>query len=123
MNQGAYPLLPFPSAFFTAIIRVMLPGPYRLQAYKFDTTVVATNKASYVAYRGPWAVETWVRERMLDLIAREVHVDQVEIRRKNMVTAAEQPTPMITGPTLERVSARETLERTMELMDYAGFRD
>jgi carbon-monoxide dehydrogenase large subunit len=123
MNQGAYPLLPFPSALFASITRVMLPGPYRLQAYKFDTTVVATNKAPYVAYRGPWAVETWVRERMLDVIAREVHMDPVDIRRKNMVTAAEQPTPMITGPSLERMSARQTLDRTMELMDYAGFRE
>src|SRR5262249_36898532 len=53
MNQGSYPLLPFPSALFTAIIRVMLPGPYRFRAYAFDTKVVASNKAPYVAYRAP----------------------------------------------------------------------
>jgi carbon-monoxide dehydrogenase large subunit len=122
MNQGSYPLLPFPSALFASIVRVMLPGPYRVRGYRFDTTVVASNKAPYVAYRGPWEVETWVRERMLDLIARELNLDPVEIRRKNMVTADEQPTPMITGPSLERMSARQTLDRTLELMDYAGFR-
>jgi carbon-monoxide dehydrogenase large subunit len=122
MNQGSYPLLPFPSALFTSIVRVMMPGPYRLQGYRFDTTVVASNKAPYVAYRGPWEVETWVRERMLDIIARQLALDPFEIRRRNMVTAAEQPTPMITGPTLERMSARQTLDRAFELMDYAGFR-
>jgi len=123
MNQGAYPLLPFPSAFFASIIRVMLPGPYRVQAYRFDSTVVASNKAPYVAYRGPWEVETWVRERMLDLIARELGLDPIAIRQKNMVTADEQPVPMITGPSLERMSARQTLDRAVELMDYPGFLD
>jgi len=122
MNQGSYPLLPFPSALFTSIMRVMMPGPYRLQAFQFDTTVVASNKAPYVAYRGPWEVETWVRERLLDMIAGELNIDPVEIRRKNMVTAAEQPTPMITGPSLERMSARQTLDRAYELMDYSAFR-
>jgi carbon-monoxide dehydrogenase large subunit len=123
MNQGSYPLLPFPSAFFAAIVRVMMPGPYRLQGFKFDATVVASNKAPYVAYRGPWEVETWVRERLLDMIARELNMNPIEIRRKNMVTAEEQPTPMVTGPTLERMSARQTLDRAVGLMDYAGFRD
>jgi carbon-monoxide dehydrogenase large subunit len=122
MNQGSYPLLPFPSALFATIMRVMLPGPYRVQGYRWDTTVVTSNKAPYVAYRGPWEVETWVRERMLDRIAHELKIDPVEIRRKNMVTAAEQPTAMVTGPTLERMSARQTLDRALELMDYAGFR-
>jgi carbon-monoxide dehydrogenase large subunit len=123
MNQGSYPLLPFPSALFTTIIRVMLPGPYRFQAYAFDTKVVASNKAPYVAYRAPWEMETFVRERILDIIARELGMDAVEIRRKNMVTAEEQPVHMISGPTLERMSARQTLDRSLELFDYAGFRD
>jgi carbon-monoxide dehydrogenase large subunit len=123
MNQGSYPLLPFPSALFTTIIRVMLPGPYRFQAYAFDTKVVASNKAPYVAYRAPWEMETFVRERILDIIARELGMDGVEIRRKNMVTAEEQPVHMISGPTLDRMSARQTLDRSLELFDYAGFRD
>ena len=41
-------------------------------ALGFTTTLTASNKATYVAYRGPWAVETWVRERMLDIAAREL---------------------------------------------------
>src|SRR5438128_12595096 len=45
-------------------------GPYRLQAYHFDATVVASNKASYVAYRGPWEMADFTRERLLDLLAR-----------------------------------------------------
>src|SRR5262249_50634630 len=85
--------------------------------------VVASNKAPYVAYRAPWEMETFVRERILDIIARELGMDGVEIRKKNMVTAEEQPVHMISGPTLERMSARQTLDRSLELFDYAGFRD
>ena len=72
MDQGAYPGFPMGAAMFTRIIRTMIPGPYRLPALRFATTVTASNKATYVAYRGPWAVETWVRERMLDIAAREL---------------------------------------------------
>src|SRR5216683_5797032 len=44
MNQGAYPAVPCPAALLGAWIRVLLPGPYRVQAYRFDATVVASNK-------------------------------------------------------------------------------
>jgi aerobic carbon-monoxide dehydrogenase large subunit len=122
MNQGAYPALPFPSPIFPTMVGIMLPGAYRFGAMSFDTTVVASNKASYVAYRGPWEMETWARERLLDNIARELNMDPVEIRRKNIVTKAQQPTKMLTGPSLDQVTAHETLERAVALMDYQSFR-
>ena len=68
IDGGAYPAFPFGAAMFAQIMRVMIPGPYRVPALGFRTRVVATNKGTYVAYRGPWAVETFVRERMLDLL-------------------------------------------------------
>ena len=69
MDQGAYPAFPFSAAMYPLMIRTMMPGPYRLPALGFRTTLTASNKATYVAYRGPWAVETWVRERVLDIAA------------------------------------------------------
>jgi len=122
MNQGAYPVLPFPSALFPAVMHIMLPGPYRLNAYAFETTIVASNKASYVAYRAPWQMETFVRERLLDLIAAELGLDPVDVRRKNMIGLDAQPTAMVTGPSLNKVTARDTLERAVALADIAGFR-
>ena len=44
------------------IVQVLLPGALR-RHYSFEGLIVATNKASYVAYRGPWEVERWARER------------------------------------------------------------
>jgi len=122
MDQGAYPGIPFSAAFFANIVRTMIPGPYRLEAYEFDTTITASNKATYVAYRGPWAAETWVRERMIDVIAGELGMDRAEIRLKNMIGAEELPTTMITGPALDvRMSAKRTLETALAAAGYSSW--
>jgi carbon-monoxide dehydrogenase large subunit len=118
MDQGAYPAFPFSAAMYPLMIRTMLPGPYRVPALAFTTTITASNKATYVAYRGPWAVETWVRERMLDIAARELGIGRDEIRLRNIIGTDELPRKMITGPTLDvRMSARTTLERALEIAD------
>jgi carbon-monoxide dehydrogenase large subunit len=123
MDHGAYPLLNIPLSLFAGIVKVMLPGTLRLRDYAFTGTVVATNKASYVAYRGPWEVETWVRERLLDRIARAVGIDPAEVRRRNLLPADAYPTTMLTGATLEFMTINRTLERAVELAGYDTFRD
>ncbi len=70
MDQGAYQLTTWPSSILPTLVRVCLPGGYRLRNFRFEAVVVATTKGTYIPYRGPWEVETWVRERMLDVIAR-----------------------------------------------------
>jgi len=67
IDTGAYPGM---GTMVPAIMEAMLPGPYKLAALAFESTAAITNKASYVAYRGPWASETFVRERVLDLIEK-----------------------------------------------------
>ena len=122
MDQGVYPGFPIGAAMFTRIIKTMMPGPYRFPAFRFDATVIASNKATYSAYRGPWAVETWVRERMFDVAARELGLGRDEIRLRNMVTPEELPATMITGPTLDvRMSARRTLEEALVHADFESW--
>jgi carbon-monoxide dehydrogenase large subunit len=122
LDQGAYPMPPFPSSLFPLLVRTLLPAAYKLDAYSFETTIVASNKASYISYRGPWVAETWVRDRMLDEIARELGLAPEEMRRRNLVGPADQPTRMLTGPSLARVTALETFERAVELADLPAFR-
>ncbi|HTQ91428.1 MAG TPA: xanthine dehydrogenase family protein molybdopterin-binding subunit, partial [Streptosporangiaceae bacterium] len=81
IDTGAYPGM---GAMVPDIMQAMLPGPYKLAALGFESTAAITNKASYVAYRGPWASETFVRERVLDLIAKDLGLDPVEIRQRNV---------------------------------------
>ncbi len=121
-DQGAYQLTTLPPTIFPTIVRVLFPGAYRLEHLEFDVKVVATNKATYVAYRGPWEAETFVRERMLDLIAREVGITPEAIRHRNLREHDEFPTAMATGPTLAHVTARATFERALELADLDAFR-
>ncbi len=118
IDQGAYPAFPFSAAMYPLMIRTMLPGPYRVPALAFTTTITASNKATYVAYRGPWAVETWVRERMLDLAARDLGIGRDQIRLRNIIGPDELPRKMLTGPTLDvRMSARTTLERALAIAE------
>lgn len=124
IDAGAYPAHPFGPPVFAKIAQTIFPGPYRIGALRFETTIVATNKATYVAYRGPWAVETFVRERMVDLVARTVGRPAYDVRQANMYGVEELPVEMVTGPVLDvRMSARATLERAVVLADVAAWPD
>lgn len=119
IDSGAYPGM---ATQLVGAVQEMIPGPYRISALAFSGTVVVTNKASYVAYRGPWAAETWVRERMIDLIASELGIEPLEIRRRNLAVRGEPPLEMVTGPSLVGVTARESLERMAQLVNLTEFR-
>ena len=122
MDAGAYPGFPYGAVLWARIIRTLFPGPYRIPALEFHTRVLASNKATYVAYRGPWASECFVRERLLDVIAGELGIGRDDIRRRNVITADELPTAMVTGPALDvRMSAQRVFERAMEEADLPGW--
>lgn len=119
MDQGAYPLT---AAFHTKAIRLMLPSIYRISHFLWHGHVIATNRAPFGPFRGPWAMETLGRETLIDRVAQTVGIDPVEIRRRNMVSLEEQPRQMATGPTLEGAATLETLERAVELVEYDQLR-
>ena len=64
-----------------------------------DSTATVTNKATYVAYRGPWAAEAFMRERMIDIVAKRARASSRSTSGcRNVVTRDEEPTRMVTGP-------------------------
>ena len=70
----------------------LLPGPYRVPAYRVTGHVRLTNKTPAATYRAPGRYEgTFVRERLLDAIAAKLGIDPVEVRRRNLITSAEMP--------------------------------
>ncbi|HEU5322902.1 MAG TPA: xanthine dehydrogenase family protein molybdopterin-binding subunit, partial [Methylomirabilota bacterium] len=70
----------------------LLPGPYRIPHYTVEIRCVLTNKTPTGTYRGPGRFEgTFVRERLMDLAARRLGVDPLELRRRNFLTPAEMP--------------------------------
>ena len=76
-----------------------LPGPYRWDAFSIDAHAVLTHRTPVGTYRAPGMTEaTFVRERMLDLVAAELGLDPAELRRRNLVTPAEMPFVYDLGP-------------------------
>jgi carbon-monoxide dehydrogenase large subunit len=69
-----------------------LPGPYRIEHFAVEIRCVLTNKTPVGSYRGPGRVEsTFVRERLLDLVARELGLDPADVRRRNFIDAGALP--------------------------------
>jgi carbon-monoxide dehydrogenase large subunit/6-hydroxypseudooxynicotine dehydrogenase subunit gamma len=70
----------------------MLPGPYRVPAYRARGHLRLTNKTPGGTYRAPGRFEsTFVRERLMDAIAVKLGLDRIEVRRRNLVAKDEMP--------------------------------
>jgi carbon-monoxide dehydrogenase large subunit len=95
---------------------------YKMPAYGFLTRGWYTNTQGLAAYRGPWAIESLVRETLLDKAARQIGVDPVELRRRNLVTKADLPTATSMGIPLADISPAECLEALLQAIDVPAFR-
>jgi len=111
------------------IASTTLPGPYVVPAFKFETTVVLTNRVPTTVVRGagrPQAV--FAMERLMDRVARELEIDRAELRRRNMITPEQMPYRVglvfRDGKPLTYASGDFPLSqrRAMALADYEGFR-
>jgi carbon-monoxide dehydrogenase large subunit len=70
----------------------MLPGPYRIPAYRGRIRVVLTNKTPCGTYRAPGRFEgTMAREQLLDVAAGRLGLDRTELRRRNLLGPGDMP--------------------------------
>ncbi len=120
-NVGAYLGDPFPGTMMAFAIVGMLQGPLRLEGISSSTTLVFGNKGPYVSYRGPWATGDFIRERILDIVAAEVGVDRVEIRRRNYVVRDEAPLAMLNGKPFVGITAQECVEQAAVAIGWDDF--
>lgn len=118
INNGAYPH--FADSNSAAMMFVW--AAYKMPRYNFITQGYYSNTVGLAAYRGPWALESLIRETQLDIAARELGIDPIEIRRKNLVTAADQPHTTNIGMVLDDVTPAECLEELLRHIDVAAFR-
>jgi aerobic carbon-monoxide dehydrogenase large subunit len=94
----------------------MLPGPYRLPAYRAVGHIRLTNKTPGGTYRGPGRYETtFARERMMDAIATRLRIDPIELRRRNLIDKSEMP--------YARPFATLGADIVLDSGDYAGLLD
>jgi carbon-monoxide dehydrogenase large subunit len=122
LNLGAYASDPFSGAIYVDSLGGSFQGPTKIEGVGAKNTAVFSNKATYVAYRGPWATGDFLRERMLDVIARELDIDPREIRRRNYVERDVAPLAMLTGQPFVGVTTREQVEQAAVVTAWDDFR-
>jgi aerobic carbon-monoxide dehydrogenase large subunit len=70
----------------------VLAGPYRVPNVRVEAVLLATNKTPIGTYRGPGRFEAdFFRERLIDLAARDLGIDRVAFRRRNLIAEREMP--------------------------------
>ena len=117
---GAYPT-PWPVG-TAAAVGMLFPGPYRVRAAGFRTTSVFSNTSGRAAYRGPWQFESLAREVLLDIAARRMGMDPLELRRRNLLRQDELPCTNPNGMPYSDVTPLDTFEQAVTMLDEADFR-
>jgi len=101
---------------------VTLVGVYTFPAAHVQVLSVLSNTNSTAPYRGAGRPEaTYVLERLIDDAARELGLDRVELRRRNLIPAAAMPYKNPLGVTYDCGNFPKSLEDALTLADVAGF--
>ena len=99
-------------------------GPYRIGSVQYHVQAVLTNKCQQGAYRGFGSeVHNWLLERMVDLVAKELEMDPVEIRRKNFIQPDQFPYFIPDGNVYDSGDYEGVLDKALELADYDYWRE
>jgi carbon-monoxide dehydrogenase large subunit len=120
-DAGAYSVQPW-TAFVDPLAAASLTtGLYDVQNLSFTVDAALTNKCQSGGYRGiGWTPGHNLREVLLDEIAVALGIEPIEFRLKNVIPSA--PYVSATGMKYDGGSYRESMERAMEMLDFANFR-
>jgi carbon-monoxide dehydrogenase large subunit len=120
-DLGAYLQLLTPA--IPTLTGLMLSGAYRIPAIQMNVTGVFTNKMSTDAYRGAGRPEaTYVVERVMDIVAAELKMDPVEVRRKNFPAATDFPFHTATGLDYDSGNYQGALDKALGISGYERLR-
>jgi len=118
-NLGAY-MSTFSSSIPTYLYATLLSGQYQIPAIYCEVDAVYTNTVPVDAYRGAGRPEaTFVVERLVEVAAREMGVEPVELRRKNFIKSFPHQTPVIMN--YDAGDYHSALKKALELADLKGF--
>ena len=120
-NMGAY-LSNFAPYIPTYAGTGVLSSVYGFKAIYANVLGVFTNTVPVDAYRGAGRPESnYLVERLVDAAARELNIDRVELRRRNMVLPSAMPHSTPVGKSYDSGDFRIVLDAATAHMDYAGF--
>jgi carbon-monoxide dehydrogenase large subunit len=113
---------------FTDVIMIAFGFPVSCGAYDIpnihlSADVVFTNKVPTDAYRGAGRPEaTYIIERAIDLVAREVGKDPADVRMLNFVKPEQFPYKSAAGAVYDTGNYQGALEKAMQIIDYKALR-
>ncbi len=119
-DAGAYPLF---GAYLAHFTQRMASGAYRIPAIDFRWRAVVTNTTPVDAYRGAGRPEAAMTiERLVDLLASELHIDPAEIRRHNFISSDEFPYVTAAGERYDTGDYEAALDLALEKAAYDSLR-
>ncbi|MFZ8996991.1 MAG: xanthine dehydrogenase family protein molybdopterin-binding subunit [Ilumatobacteraceae bacterium] len=119
-DGGAYPGI---GAMLPSGTRRMSPGTYAFPAIDVTVAVATTNTPPTGAYRGAGRPEaTAMLERIVDHAARELGIDPIELRRRNLLTDDVFPYTSHTGNVYDSGRYGLPLEIAAEAIGYDALR-
>jgi carbon-monoxide dehydrogenase large subunit len=125
-DVGAYPVM---GNGLTANTVNHLPGPYRVPHYRGRGESVVTTTMFNAAYRAAGRPEAnFVMERLMDIGARRLGLDPADLRRRNLIRAADMPyRPGLTykdgvAVTYDPGDYPAAFERMLRAFDYDDWR-
>ncbi|MCZ6523242.1 MAG: xanthine dehydrogenase family protein molybdopterin-binding subunit [Alphaproteobacteria bacterium] len=120
-NLGAY-LSGYAFSSPTLGVSKLFNNTYRVPAGYLRSRGVFTNTVPVEAYRGAGKPESiYVTERLVEQAARELGLDPVELRRRNLVPAAAMPYRNPFAQTYDACDFARSLEGAVTASDYQGF--
>ncbi|MFI1337416.1 xanthine dehydrogenase family protein molybdopterin-binding subunit [Streptomyces sp. NPDC020845] len=121
-DMGAYSCYPFTAGIEPLMAAAEMPGVYKLPAYRVRGRAITTNKAPTAPYRGVSRPQyVMVMERLMERAARELGLDPLEIRRRNIIT--EFPYTGVNNMTYDPGSYLESLNLCEQALKEAGWYD
>jgi aerobic carbon-monoxide dehydrogenase large subunit len=122
-DVGAYSIYPWTCGLEPVQVVSFLPGPYKIRSYRGAVRGVATNKPPTGPYRGVGRpISTFVTERLMDMGAKALGIDPLEIRRRNLVGSDEFPYRIASGIIWDKTGFVECLEAAARAAGYDQLR-
>jgi carbon-monoxide dehydrogenase large subunit len=107
----------------TILHGLIYSGPYTIPNIHGTVHGVYTSATPVDAYRGAGRPEaTYLLERLMDLFAREIGKDGIEVRRKNFIPKDKFPYAVATGLTYDSGNYEGALDKALSLFDMRQFR-
>jgi aerobic carbon-monoxide dehydrogenase large subunit len=123
VDSGAYSSYPFSACLEAAQVASILPGPYRMPAYRCRTYSAATNKCPILPYRGVARTGVcFALELMLDAVAAEAGLEPQEVRLRNLVQPEDMPFDNITKKHFDSGDYPQAMRRAIEAIDVPSTR-